>query len=221
MIQLTRTGPKLEASPDDLQRLREEFDRQHCILLPQIIAPDLLTWVLGRLEQEKFDPYIHGEGIGVDSDLKDPICINLLTVLANDHRLFDFVRQITGCPAIGSFIGRCYRMLPNAGHYDSWHDDVADHRMIAMSLNLSPKPYSGGVLQIRDRESRKQILREVANTGLGNAILFRVSKKLQHQLTEVTGSVPKTAFVGWFRSEPDFRTLLLPAHLAATAAPNS
>jgi hypothetical protein len=74
----------------------------------------------------------------VDSNSNDPICIGLLTVLANDHRLFDFVRQVTSCPAIGSFIGRCYRMLPNAGHYDSWHDDVANHRMIAMSLNLSP-----------------------------------------------------------------------------------
>ena len=98
-------------------------------------------------------------------------------------------------------MGRVYRMIPGSGHYDSWHSDMIGHRMIGMSINLSPEPYSGGVFQLRERDS-EQILYEVANTGLGDAILFRLADHLQHRITDVDGTIPKTAFAGWFQSEP-------------------
>ena len=38
--------------------------------------------------------------------------------------------------------------------------------------------------------------------GNGDAIIFRLASHLQHRNTNVTGSTPKTAFAGWFRSDP-------------------
>ena len=181
-----------------------------------MIEPELVEWLLGRIEQYGFAPFAHGEAIGVDSNLADTVAVALLNLVANDHRLFRIVREITGCGPIGCFRGRVYRMLPNAGHYDSWHNDLGDERLITLSVNLSPEPYSGGILQIRHRPSNR-IVYEVANTGLGDAILFRISPDLEHRVTEVTGSVPKTAFAGWFRSKPDFRELLVKSRTIAAA----
>jgi hypothetical protein len=69
-----------------------------------------------------------------------------------------------------------------------------------MSVNLSLRGYEGGIFQLREWSS-KRILAEIANTGWGDATLFRISAELEHQVTEVTGEQPKTAFAGWFKSE--------------------
>jgi hypothetical protein len=53
-----------------------------------------------------------------------------------------------------------------------------------------------------------EILRELPNLTPGDGIMFRIDSGLRHRVTEVTGSVPKTAFAGWFRSEPSFGEIL-------------
>jgi hypothetical protein len=35
-----------------------------------------------------------------------------------------------------------------------------------------------------------------------------LANDLEHRVTEVVGIHPKTAFAGWFRSQPDFFALL-------------
>src|SRR5262249_58599579 len=81
------------------------------------------------------------------------------------------------------------------------HDDRCEGRLVGMSANLSTEIYSGGVFQLRDSRT-EQLLCEMPNTGLGDAILFRIASPLQHRITEAEGAVPKTAFSGWFRSKP-------------------
>ena len=98
-------------------------------------------------------------------------------------------------------------MVPGAGHYDSWHTDASQARMVAMSVNLGTDPYRGGRLQIRDADTRR-ILHEVANVGDGDAVLFRISRQLAHRVTPVEGTVAKTALAGWFRAEPDYQRLM-------------
>lgn len=96
-----------------------------------------------------------------------------------------------------------YRFIPNSGHHDTWHDDCSAGREVGMSINLSEKGYEGGIFELRERQSKRILLR-MANTGLGDATLFRISSDLAHQVTEVTGETPKTAFAGWFQSgQPD------------------
>jgi hypothetical protein len=126
-----------------------------------------------------------------------------MNLLLNNSDLFRFVERVTGCEAIGSFSGRIYRYLPDEDHYDQWHDDLTDSRLVALSLNLSPMSYRDGVLEIREAKS-KRIVQRIANTGYGDAILFAISDALQHRRTPVGGESPKTAFAGWFKARPDF-----------------
>ena len=102
--------------------------------------------------------------------------------------MFQMVQQVTGCGPIGCFTGRVYRMLPGPGHYDSWHTDAIEHRIVGMSVNLGRGMYTGGVFQLRELRSQK-LLSEVANTGPGDAILFRISPDLAHRVTPV-GAAP-------------------------------
>jgi hypothetical protein len=131
-----------------------------------------------------------------------------LVLLANDPRVFREIAAITGCGRIGCFDGRVYRLAPGPDHHDSWHDDMVDHRLVAMSINLTGKPYGGGILQIRDRENGR-ILHEAKNHGLGDALLFRLAPHLQHRVTAVEGKVARTACAGWFKSEPTLGQMLL------------
>jgi hypothetical protein len=139
------------------------------------------------------------------------LATTVLELVANDPKFFDVVSAITGCGSIGSFVGRIYRMVPGQGHYDSWHSDVGRDRMVAMSINLSTQPYRGGLLQMRRADSN-DVFYEVANLGVGDALMFRVDPSLLHRVTDVVGSVPKTAYAGWFRSRPSYRDLLRTRH---------
>ena len=153
---------------------------------------------------------------GINSNKELCLCDNrtlaLLHVLLNNRELRRLVEQVTGCGCIGSFQGRVYRVIPGQGHHDAWHNDLGEQRLLALSLNLSAEPYQGGVLQIRERASQR-IVYEIANIGCGDAIVFRLDKKLQHRITEVEGVWHKTAFAGWFRAGPDYLATLRGASL--------
>jgi hypothetical protein len=74
-------------------------------------------------------------------------------------------------------------------------------------------------LQIRNRDS-EELLHEIRNTGLGDAVLFRVKRKLLHRVLPVEGDMPRTAMAGWFRWEKeDFHSELRRASKSISAAP--
>jgi hypothetical protein len=206
VVQLTRSGLTVSSSAEDLRRLRTQFDRQHCIQLPSLLEADVLGFIQQQIHQAGFFDKTH-KNIGTELCMTANAGLNLLYFLSNDGRFFQLVRQLTGCDHIGAFTGRVYRMVPGTGHYDSWHSDCVAHRMIGMSVNLSLAIYTGGVFQLRARHST-EILTEAPNTGPGDAILFRIADHLEHQVTSVSGTIPKTAFAGWFVSAPDFLSLL-------------
>jgi hypothetical protein len=78
---------------------------------------------------------------------------------------------------------------------------------LAATFLVSIGSYEGGLLQLREAGS-KEILSEAANTGPGDAILFRIADHPEHRVTALKGTVPKTAFAGWFKSEPEFLSLM-------------
>jgi 2OG-Fe(II) oxygenase superfamily len=187
-------------SDGELAGLRREYERRHLVRLPGLLEPSLLDRIRSEVDAAEFEPR--------ETELERELCMapgrafGLVMLIANDPSLFEVVRAITACGRIGRFDGRVYRMLPGAGHGNDWHDDVIANRLVAMSVNLSPSPYSGGVLEIRDSHSG-EILRRVAGTGPGEAVLFRIAPQFEHRVTAVEGELAKTAFVGFFRSGPD------------------
>jgi 2OG-Fe(II) oxygenase superfamily len=201
LIQLTRKGVVFSGSAADLRALRVQFQRDHYIILPKLIEPDLLATILERIEsapsvQKEYD------GIIAQSVIDDPLAYNLLLFLLSIPEFQRLVQRITGCRRIADFQGRIYRLNPSTSERIVWHTDVYDHRMVTFSLNLTTPEYRGGTLQIRLRGSQ-EILHEVRNTGLGDALFMRVAKKLSHRVLPVEGDVPRTAMAGWFRWEKE------------------
>ncbi len=196
-----RTAAVRSADAGELAALRERFDAEHAVVVPRLFGPELLREVQDELDRATFAQRDHdgvaGE-LGLDHQV--PLVARLL-FLVNDADLHRAVEAITGRRPVVRFDGRIYRRLAQPDHYDTWHDDLHDARhVVAMSVNLSRKPYGGGVLALR-RKGTTEPLVELANTGPGDALLFRIAVDLEHRVSSVT-SGEKTAFAGWFSDSP-------------------
>ena len=213
-IQITKSGTLLSCSKEELEKMQKEFDKNHGLLLPKFIGSSLLRKIQEQINNYKF---IKRENYGQEGYMMNNTIRGLLYFLLNDKKLFKILEQLTGYGPIGHIEGRIYRFTPGYGHHDRWHDDITGHRLFTISINLSTEVYEGGVLQIRDRNSKK-VLTKLPNTGFGDAIIFRIDKKIEHKLTNVRGTASKTAFAGWFSSKPTFEVKLKMLPLKSKAA---
>ena len=208
-LQLTKLETVFSDTESDIRKKREEFDRHHCLLLPELLSPDLLNLILDKLKDDDFYLKDHGE-IGSDLCLRENhIVFGLINFVLNRPEFFRIIQDLTGCKHIESFGGRIYRLMPNHNSYE-WHTDLDEEqeRVLAISLNLTPEAFQGGELQIRDTESLR-IIYETHNIGFGDAIVFRIAPyHLAHRVLPIEGTVPKTAFAGWFKSHPESTSIL-------------
>jgi hypothetical protein len=205
VIQLVKEGFSGSA---DIEILRDQFERTHTTRLRQLIHPDLMRRVWHSLDNSRWKDLEH-KRIGREVMPEDQVMVAALNFVVNTPGFLEVIRQITGCAGINQFAGRIYRMLPNCGHSETWHNDMKEpDRLVGMSVNLGSDPYCGGVFRLRDSITT-EVLAELPNTGRGDAILFRISKKLEHEVTTVEGTIPKTAFAGWFKAaERDLFSLI-------------
>lgn len=206
MIRIDKLRIDVSFSNEEIADLRSQFQKNDYIRLPNLIDPKLLEELYSQIEIANWENRTH-DGIGVELCLNDPGLVSIINFLFNDHRFFRAIQTITDCQTIGCFQGRIYRMIPNSGHYDSWHTDIGEDRLIALSLNLGKDPYEGGTLQLQQRKTPGPII-EASNLHFGQAILFRLSNDLKHRVTNVVGTTAKTAFAGWFKSSPDLSSTL-------------
>jgi hypothetical protein len=189
------SGVKFAGSGADLDQLRAAFERQHCVRLPGFLADALSSRLQGYVREGEFSSTPLA-GDRTELSMVAGKAPQLLMLLMNDPRLFELVRSITGCGRIGSCEGNVYRKLPGEGA-DSWHGEVFGYRMIAISLDLSERPYAGGGLEIRDRSSH-QVLHRAGDSEPGDAMLVRLAPVLQHRVTGVEGESPRTVYAGRF-----------------------
>lgn len=205
-IQIHRAGLTVSASNAELERLSRRFQRQHAIVLEQFLEPGLLAQVQEALANAQFVQRRH-ESIRLELCITaESLAFHMMLMLANRPQLFALIQRITGCPPLGYCLGRVYRFPPGSEFFDHWHDDLGDGRQIGMSINLGAEPYRGGVLELR--KDKKKLLGKFPNTTPGNALLFRIRAGLEHRVTAVQGSVPKTAFAGWFIDQTSSKSYL-------------
>jgi hypothetical protein len=179
--------------------LRAQFQHGHYIILPKLIEPELLVTILKSIESASFVQKEY-DGIIAESEIDDPRSDHLFLFFLGIPEFQSLVQRITGCGRIADFQGRIYGLNPATCDRIVWHTDVYDHRVVTFSLNWTRQGYPGGTPQIRYRGS-DEILHEVRNTGLGDALLMRVASRLFHRVLPVEGEVPRTALAGWFRGE--------------------
>jgi len=206
MIQIKRDG---KVMVDDLEDLRAEFRQKHCVLLEQLLAPDLLEFLTRQLAQASFvtkfeqeDDEEFGKVLFVPES--EPVLF-VLHLLLNNRSLFDTLQHITDCASIGNFSGRIHQSASGSDHQIDWHGDNADHRLLGLTLCLGDEDYTGGLFQLRDKQTQ-QVVCEVPRRPSGDAFVFEISPGLQHRLTMIKSGGRRTVGVGWFRAHPDLRT---------------
>ena len=208
MMQVTRSEVVV-SSRDAIASLRDQFTRQHYVILPKFIEKNLLDYALQRLQTASFYTHIHGgegeaEVAREQSVSGDEPIARAFFLLLNRPDLFQMVQQITECPPIASFTGRFYVIEPNSDYHMDWHTDLGTGYLVGLSIHLTTEAYEGGVFQLRER-STQQILYEVGNVGFGSAHLFRLAKFLEHRVTPTVGNIPRMVYTGWFRAKPHYR----------------
>ena len=210
MVRINRStalGADITVSAGDMGAMRAQFEHQHCVHLPGFLEPELYRQIAAAIDVASFERRDHS-GIGSEECMVANAVLARLHFLANDPRLFEAIEEISGCGPIGCFSGRVYRMSAGDEDYDSWHTDCGDQRLIAMSVNLGREPYHGGALEIRD-DRLGRIVHTARNHGPGDAMVFRIARGLSHRVTPLEEGA-RTAFAGWFKSSPSFRSMLHP-----------
>ncbi|HEX4347468.1 MAG TPA: 2OG-Fe(II) oxygenase [Vicinamibacterales bacterium] len=203
--QLDRSGFH-PAPADRIEHARESFASSRSLLIRKFLEPRLLADWQRRIDAAPFTERVAkgdwgGKPPSVDMRADDRALWGGCIFQLNDPELFEVIERVTGCEPIGSFFGSVYRIVAGMGHFHTWHNDLDGNRMVALSINLSPGGYRGGVLQLANRESH-DTLAEIANTGWGDAAIFEISESLEHRVTAVEPGPDKTAFAGWFVRSP-------------------
>jgi hypothetical protein len=194
-LRIALGGADYAADPDD----RARFASQRWMRLPALFDEPLLQRFARALSMTPFAETAHETVAPTSRDLRliGAAASELLVLLCNDPVVLHAVEDLTGCARLTRFNGSIYRMLPDSGHQQAWHDDAIDGRQVTLSVNLGSAAYEGGVLEIRDRATRRPVA-HVPNPSRGDGVLFQVAPELEHRVTPVTSGV-KTAFAGWFR----------------------
>jgi hypothetical protein len=195
-LQIQRKGLAFDQA--QIGKLSAEFRDSHWVRLSQLLEPSILDFLQARLDSSHWETMSHGK-IGEEYVTNDLPATSLLHFAMNRPQFRTVIEEITGCKGLRWFRGRVYRVAAGVGHHDNWHDDVDHSNEIGISLNLSRDLFRGGLFMLREVES-KRVLASVANTGSGDALIFRISPGLQHRISDLEGAEPKTAFAGWFKS---------------------
>lgn len=195
-FQIGRRGIRSAPTADDISAARAAFDAHHFIRLPQFLDDELLTHVQNSIGVTGFEPKTHAFS-GHEMKMAHNDALFLLRFLLSGRDVMSLLGQMTGCAAITELVARIYRLDANSTQHHAWHDDVGYGRQFAISLNVGAAPFEGGALRIRETVGER-IVGTVFNTTPGDAVLFRVSADLQHEVQPVTGNAPRTTFAGWF-----------------------
>jgi hypothetical protein len=208
MIKISRARTQILESAAESEQSRSRFVREHHLRIPGILDDDLLRQIRQEMATAVWNQRVHKNlnPPAVDLRMEPNAAHSLLGLVLNDPVLLTWIRQITGAEQVSSFLGNVYRIEPGLDHYCAWHNDLVEDRVTALTINLSSEPYSGGMLQIKNLDSGE--IRDVPNTGFGDAILIQIAPHLKHRVSELSGSAPKTAYAGHFYRQPDYLTLL-------------
>ena len=205
MIQLTTSGVRI-AKDDAWAAQQQEFAQRHCVVLEGFLDESILCHIPRMLEQGEFDlrDDFDYEGQAFARELtmrKSEALPQMLFYFLNQPPLREAIAELTGCEkTIRTFVGRCFKHLPGGGQFDSWHGDVRDERLYALSINLSREPFEGGSFQIRSSRTR-EVFQTVGANRFGDACLFRIDNSLEHKILPLRGTAPRYRYAGWFRAQ--------------------
>lgn len=203
MIEITKDKTVIHAE-EALNELRDQFAREHCVVLDRLLTTDLSTLARKQLDSGNFqenayytpggDPFAREETLSSESNF----LTSALSLMLNRDSFLEAVRHITNRPEIQSFSGRIYKLHSSKNGFLDWHDDSNEKdRIVGFSLNLSNAAFQGGHFLIRDKQT-KVLYKEVDYKDWGSAHIFNINHSLEHMVTKVLGEQPRITLAGWF-----------------------
>jgi hypothetical protein len=194
-LHISRQGAVTVLSAGERRDFEQAWKAQHYVLFPHFFDAPLLEFVRSHVRAGEFDRLVHPSS-GTETRMTDNPAIRLANFVMNAPALLEQVTAITGAPA-RHFHGRVYKLTPGTGEAHDWHDDVGYGRLLGVSVNLSETSFEGGTLQLRHAQ-RQSLFSEVANTGEGDCVVFRLGDDIEHRVLAVSGASPRIALAGWF-----------------------
>jgi hypothetical protein len=189
---------------DEMERCRVELLTRPYVKIKNFFTPKLYEMVRPQLERATFKEQLHPTTEGTYS-VRDLVTVDWfvghLKMLLDDEALKAGMARLAGVKSMSHFSGRLYQLTPQSDLYFGWHDDVTEGRKLAISVNLSPELYQGGELQIKDLRSGE--IHHVPNTGICDAVLFKIDSDYMHCVSKVQGNKPKIAMTGWYHAADD------------------
>lgn len=187
-----------------LAELADEMARDHMVHLGPLFDRALMEELAAQVEAAPFEAMRHSS-LGVDYTMDFPPTQAVLHAIVTDARIVGLVERIAGIDSglLHHFSGRVYRMVPRRDA-DSYHNDVhrTDKRLVAVTVCLTSTPPVGGRVLLR----RKGFLRPLGTSrpaALGEVVMFRISRKLEHRVESVRAHT-RTNLAGWFCAAPQY-----------------
>jgi hypothetical protein len=200
-VQIRATQTAIPDDPDFHAAAAATFARQQALVLPGFLDAAMQA-TLARVWRNA--PFLRNEikitgSRAVEMPARGG---HLLQLLLNRGALRGWLERITGLAPLAVASGAIVRMEAGAGDHLGWHNDQGDPtRRMAITINLGDTHYEGGRFEMR-RRGEDDLLFAHDHVEPGTALVFAVSKALEHRVTPMTAGGPRTVFTGWYLSEP-------------------
>lgn len=198
-FQISRYGTTVNAAPEPW---RAPFERDFAISIPNAFAPDHLSDLIARAAQAEFvDDHVVDIG---DRAIEARQRIGAaMSLMLHNRGLMDWVEQATGTGPLRALAGRLAETRANGSDALTWHDDREDtNRLLAVVINLSDRPFSGGRFELRRKQTERPHL-VFDHDQPGSMLIFAVRPDLEHRVTPVTAGGPRRVYAGWFLARPE------------------
>ena len=203
-VRLTANDTLIDSDAARDAALAAEFAERHVLELPDLLQPDVLAILEPAIRAARFVP---GWEDGVGGRLRErPTRVgNLLCLLLRGQKLRDWLTKITGIAPLVAVNGAVARYEAGGGQSLDWHNDLDQSgRVLAVTIAIGEAAYEGGAFEMRRCDTGETMFRHNHHRP-GSALVFRVSKALEHRVTPVSAGGPRTVFSGWYLRKP--RTL--------------
>lgn len=184
--------------PDATAALAKQFEAQHALVLEHVFDAEFLRNLAGLIDKAQFVEK-HAPHVGTRKIEQPAFAGFYLRQALTRPAMQAWLETVTGCGPLGGMIGNITQYAAGSGHHLGWHHDVdaANERRLAVTVNLGTTPYDGGDFEMRERGGTELLMR-YAHAEPGTALVFRVTKALEHRVTPVISGGPRMVFSGWF-----------------------
>jgi hypothetical protein len=203
-MSLNLSQPLCKMSPAKVGQVRKKIKTQGFFIFRQLLQKPAQRMLKAQVKQVHFRKKIHlhqfvnkktkKKGLVGRDQISTGHLIKLLTFLFKDP---SFINQIgTGMNKnIGKLLGaRLYKMNSQNKGEIFWHSDFDGNRQIQLFVNLSPQTYSGGQIQIRN----KQRLWQIDDLKFGDAVVMAISQDFSHRILPVRGTKDRIEFTCFY-----------------------